>query len=400
MARPARLAAVVLLAALPGIPAAAGEPVRPTVQRQVCTVPGFAAGAAATQLDGLGLGAVWEFTRGAGQQIAVIDTGVASHRRLPRLTGGGDYVAAGGDGTRDCDGHGTLVAGIVAAAAEPGTDRFSGVAPEAGVIAIRQASARFGPAAEPGRTGVGELGTLAAAVRAAADAGATVIAITSTACPPATERDQGAFGAALAHAVAVRGAVVVAPAGDTGDDCAAGRDRRVLTVGSVDAAGRPSAFSRAGPWVDVAAPGEAVLSLGPVGDALANTVDGGPIGGTGYAAAVVAGVAALVRARFPDFSPRQVIDRITATAHHPPGGRNDAVGSGPIDPLAAISTGAPPAAPRPPAPVAAPQVAPEIPARPAGRRTALIGSAAVGVTLVLAVIAARCRPGRSAPGVG
>ena len=33
-------------------------------------------------------------------------------------------------------------------------------------------------------------------------------------------------------------------------------DDYVLTVGSVDRAGRPSAFTLAGPWVDVAAPGE------------------------------------------------------------------------------------------------------------------------------------------------
>lgn len=62
----------------------------------------------------------------------------------------------------------------------------------------------------------------------------------------------------------------------------------MLTVGSVNADGAPSAFSLAGPWVDVAAPGEAVTSLAPE-----------PVSGTSYAAPVVSGLAALIRARFP-----------------------------------------------------------------------------------------------------
>ena len=45
-----------------------------------------------------------------GQRVAVIDTGVAPHSRLPKTAAGGDYVFTG-DGTQDCDGHGTAVAG-------------------------------------------------------------------------------------------------------------------------------------------------------------------------------------------------------------------------------------------------------------------------------------------------
>ena len=70
------------------------------------------------QLKDLGLQAVWQLTRGAGQTVAVIDTGVSRHRLLPHLVPGGDYVSTG-DGTEDCDGHGTIVAGIVGAAPDP-----------------------------------------------------------------------------------------------------------------------------------------------------------------------------------------------------------------------------------------------------------------------------------------
>ena len=44
----------------------------------------------------------------------MIDTG-CNHPRLPSVVAGGDYVSTG-DGTQDCDGHGTLVAGIISAA--------------------------------------------------------------------------------------------------------------------------------------------------------------------------------------------------------------------------------------------------------------------------------------------
>ena len=48
-------------------------------------------------------------------------------------------------------------------------------------------------------------------------------------------------------------------------------DDYVLTVASVNADGAPSAFTLAGPWVDVAATGEGVTSLSPVGDGIVNS---------------------------------------------------------------------------------------------------------------------------------
>lgn len=90
-------------------------PPRPTVQREVCTEvtaeSGRAFGRAERSAQLADLDQVWRLTRGAGQRVAVIDTGVARHRRLPKVVAGGDYVFTG-DGTADCDAHGTLVAGI------------------------------------------------------------------------------------------------------------------------------------------------------------------------------------------------------------------------------------------------------------------------------------------------
>ena len=192
---------------------------------------------------------------------------------------------------------------------------------------------------------------MAKAVRTAADLGASVINISSVACVPvASALDDRALGAALAYAVDVKNAVVVAAAGNTGGagQCPPQRpdatwqtvtvavspawyDDYVLTVGSVNADGTPSAFTLAGPWVDVAATGEGVTSLSSA-----------PLSGTSYAAPVVSGLAALVRARFPALTARQVMQRIESTAHHPPAGWNPLVGNGTVDALAAVSTDASP----------------------------------------------------------
>ncbi|HEX4559113.1 MAG TPA: type VII secretion-associated serine protease mycosin [Mycobacterium sp.] len=377
----------------PAVPA----PPRPTVQREVCTTMAEDSGPGGNQLANLDLPRVWQLTRGAGQRVAVIDTGVSRHRRLPDVVPGGDYVFTG-DGTQDCDAHGTLVAGIIAAASDPKTDDFSGVAPDVTLISIRQSSAKFTPANDRSSAGVGDVDTMARAVRAAADLGASVINISSVACVPvASPLDDRALGAALAYAVDVKNAVIVAAAGNTGGtaQCPSQRpdanwdtvtvavspawyDDYVLTVGSVNAEGAPSAFTLAGPWVDVAATGEAVNSLGSAS-----------LSGTSYAAPVVSGLAALIRARFPTMTARQVMQRIESTAHHPPAGWDSVVGNGTIDALAAVSTDSIPSinTSKPgPVPVPIPPPLAPAPLDRQGRNTALGGAAICLVALVAALV--------------
>ena len=87
--------------------------------------------------------AAWAFGRGAGQKVAVIDTGVNPVPRL-RVVGGGDYVAAG-NGTVDCDGHGTIVASLIGARPDLAADPtgYSGVAPDATIFSVRQYSGLY-----------------------------------------------------------------------------------------------------------------------------------------------------------------------------------------------------------------------------------------------------------------
>lgn len=352
-------------------------------------------------LEQLNMEQAWQLSRGVGQTIGIIDTGVAPHARLPLLRGVGDVVL-GGDGLEDCDAHGTLVAGL--AAARIGDDGFSGIAPEAEVLSVRQSSALFSPAPVVGPStpsvpdsGSGTLRTLATAIRIAADAGATVINISEVACVPrGVPLDDAALSEALHYAVQERDIVVVAAAGNTDGPCAAGNpstrslpsdgatvnagaelagsagspeaansaadswtttaspawyDELVLTVGAVDGTGAPAPFSLAGPWVDVAAPGVGLSSLSVTGPgsrgvvpALGNTVvaaDGrqSVLEGTSFAAPLVAGVAALIRSRFPELTAAQVRDRIIGTAIGvaPWRGVDLRVGAGVVDPVAALS---------------------------------------------------------------
>lgn len=208
---------------------------------------------------------------------------------------------------------------------------------------------------------------------------------------------------AISYAVDVKNAVVVAAAGNTGGaaQCPPQRpdatwqtitvavspawyDDYVLTVGSVNAEGAPSGFSLAGPWVDVAAPGEAVASLAP-----------DPVSGTSYAAPVVSGLAALIRARFPALTARQVMQRIESTAHHPPAGWDPLVGNGTIDPLAAVSTGTGPPATTPKSPPAAAPAAVSPPTTRSrdtrARDTAVRGAAVCLVALTVALAAGGVR---------
>ncbi|MGA8547827.1 MAG: type VII secretion-associated serine protease mycosin [Mycobacterium sp.] len=400
------------------------RPPLPTVQQSICAVPSMAAEAKRAndsgQLSGLDLPAVWKLTRGTGQRVAVIDTGVSPHPRLPDTAAGGDYVFTG-DGTQDCDGHGTAVAGIISAAPDSHhQDGFSGVAPGVRLISIRQSSTKFRALADTSNSGFGDVGTMAEAVRTAADLGASVINISSVACiRVGSALDDRALGASLSYAVDIKNVVVVVAAGNTGaGQCPAQRpeatwdtvtvavspawyDDYVLTVGSVNTQGEPSSFTLAGPWVDVAAPGEAVISLSSSGDGLMNTL-GGPDGsaqlsGTSYAVPVVSGLAALIRSRFPKLTARQVMQRIEATAHHPPGGWDPLVGAGVVDFLAAVSTDPPvsrlPPPPRMPAPIAPPPAPPQTDHR--GRDTALFGATicagVLTVVLVIGALTARLR---------
>ena len=410
---------VIDTAAVPADTVGPEQPMRQTVD---CQTPGvlpgsnFADPQPAWKL--LNLDASRAFATGAGITVAVIDTGVTANPRLRGLRPGGDYVTDG-DGLADCDAHGTLVAGLIGAAPVPG-DGFVGVAPDATLISIRQSSAHYmldkpTQSDDPNDTETGiDLRAMARAIVHAVNLGAQVINISMVSCMKAVRHaDDRGVGAALHWAVAERNVVVVAAAGNTGGDCRQnppppGNDRSswanvvtvsspswwaddVLSVGSVTNDGAPSTTTLQGPWVDVAAPGETIASVGNYPDGhLVNGMPGQdqvlvPIYGDSYSAAYVSGVAALVRQKYPELNAYQVMNRIKATAHAGPTTPDPVVGWGVVDPLAALTWNvADPAPARPvnsivhPAP---PPPAPDYGPRRIGTEVAL----GMGAVVLLAV---------------
>ncbi len=359
----------------------------------------------------LRLAQVWPVTQGSGQIVAVIDSGVDTGR--PHLAAPGAVIAGpdflgqpGGPSTRDCSGHGTGVAALIAGRPVPGSP-FAGVAPRATVLSIREF--------DSGTTGTDRRGSTAGLARAIAAAVAghagviNVSAVTSGDDP----RLRAAVAGALAHDV-----VVVAAAGNDDPGVAdPGADRLVyfpaaypgvLAVAASDPQDQPSRVSHAGPYVHIAAPGEDVVTVGANGPA-----DYVRQSGTSFAAPFVSGAAALVRAYHPQLSARQVVDRLIATADVPPAGSGTpALGAGIVDPYAAV-TAVIPAEGRPgtvhPSPVAALRPADPPADRHPGRGLALAGAALAGLLALLVLAGAallprgragRWQPGRVSPRAG
>ncbi|WP_280384795.1 type VII secretion-associated serine protease mycosin [Nocardia wallacei] len=407
-------------------PDGAPGPEAPTKQDKGCLAVGVLPDSDLSQAPpperALDLARTRALSRGAGVKVAVIDTGVSPSSRLPNLTGGGDYVSTGGDGLSDCDAHGTLIAGIIGAAPDAG-DGFAGVAPDSEIISIRYRSGAFSPERSGGDQSQKvalELRTLARAITHAANLGAQVITVALPICVPADAGlDQSMLSAAIGHAVHVRGALIVAGAGNTGSsgceqnpaiDPSRPRDSRnwgavktistpgwfapeVLTVGFTTPNGAPMPDSLSGPWVSVAAPGTGIESVGPGGGGLINGIgEPGklvPVGGASFAAAYVSGVAALLRSRFPNETPSEIGARLQASAHAPARGIDNAVGAGVIDPAAALSYRTPP---KPPVGLfRASELVLQPPERPRDQRPALIATAVILAAVIFGVIASRAK---------
>ena len=425
----------------PGVPPPSGTPGpgQPMEQRGPCStsgvVPGSDPGVPTPSGTMLNLPAAWQFSRGDGQLVAVIDTGVRPGPRLPNVDPGGDFVETT-DGLTDCDGHGTLVAGIIAG--QPGDDGFSGVAPAARVLSIRVTSAKFSPRtpSSPGgdpllaRAAL-DVATLGRAIVHAADLGARVINISAVTCLPADRPiDQAALGAAIRYAAVDKDAVIVAAAGNNGPtgsvaggtsatpcdsnpltDLSRPDDPRnwagvksvsipswwqpyVLSAASLTQDGQPSKFTMAGPWVGIAAPGENIVSVSNRdGGGLANGLPDDhqqmvALSGTSYAAGYVSGVAALVRSKYPQLTAAQVVRRITATAHIGARAPSNVVGAGTVDPVAAL-TWELPAGNQPAAgPGSAPAKALAAPPAPAPKDTTPRTIAFAGTAVLALVVAA------------
>jgi type VII secretion-associated serine protease mycosin len=279
----------------------------------------------------------WQISRGAGVTVAVLDTGVVPTRPdlVGSVTTGPDY-AGGTDrpGSAYWGLHGTAMASIIAGHGHgpDDSDGVMGIAPEAHILSIRVIRDEQDPASSA--TQVAD--PIENGIRYAVAHGAQVISM-SLGGAGGDSDVSSPIAQAIAYAIA-HGVVVVASSGNDGakgdqTEFPAGV-RGVIGVGAVDQYGRWASFSSHGWDVALAAPGVGIVTDAP---------DHGyyQMDGTSPACAYVAGVVALLRSRYPRLSPAQITSVLEQTTQdRPAGGRDDDIGYGVVDPVAALRAAA------------------------------------------------------------
>ncbi|MFD7578482.1 S8 family serine peptidase [Kitasatospora sp. NPDC059817] len=329
--------------------------------------------------------AAWQLSRGAGVTVAVVGSGVdpASGVLEGRLTPGPREYGPG-DSTRDCVGHGTFLAGLIAARRQDGIG-FAGLAPEARILGVAVTD-------DVGNT---TPALLAKGIRDAADGGARIIAVGL-----ALSTGEAELGDAVRYAGG-KGALVIAPAAPDGGGSSQSSPNSppvaaypaalpdVLAVSDLAPNGAPPSGAADAVRVDLVAPGDAVLSVGPGGKGYFTAA------GPSFATALAAGTAALALGYRPDLTPARLAERLRATAYHPGTALPDPhLGYGTVDPLAALSAPLQDGPPATPGPALAVSLVQPPPPDPAARQATLIaGGIIAGVTLVVGT-AVVCATGR------
>ncbi len=306
----------------------------------------------------LGFPQSWRLATGAGVTVAVVDSGVDVdnlHLGPDVVLPGTSFVRGPGvaaDGRSDLYGHGTAVAGVIAARAIDGSG-LVGTAYDAKILPVQV----FVDEGDDDDYDTGEPSSalMAAGIRWAADNGADVINVSMS--TDAEDADLQTLTQALDHAHD-KDVVVVASAGNHApasqdDALTASRfpaaDENVIGVAATNAGGVVDAYTVHGAGSDVAAPGEDVLvaSLGNRGDC----VGGADRPYSSWAAPFVAGLAAQLRELYPKASAEEIVYRILASADRPRLGYSDPVqGWGQIRPYEALSMTIDPMIPGPPLP--------------------------------------------------
>jgi type VII secretion-associated serine protease mycosin len=292
-------------------------------------------------LDMLDAEAAWSVTRGAGVTVAVIDSGVNPY--VSDLAGsvitGPDYT---GVSTRPSSPewgvHGTWMASLIAGHGhDGGYSGVIGMAPAARILSIRvipdRGDPHYGTYEHERETAIQQ--SLADGIKYAVTHGAKVVSMSIGYSAPS-----GTVRAELQDAYD-HGVVVIASAGNSGGpDSTRGAGAPesfpanypgVISVGAVNSSAEVASFSSDNLSVQVAAPGVSVPAEGRDGQYWS-------VSGTSPACALVAGVAALIKSRYPDLPPDLVASAMTSTAtHRPATGYDSQVGFGIVDAAAALT---------------------------------------------------------------
>jgi len=229
-------------------------------------------------------------SRGSGVVVAVLDTGVnTEHPDLEdNLVEGYNFVDKNSDVT-DLDGHGTMVAGIIAAVANNSLG-IVGVAPEVKIMPLKVLTSEGGNWVD-----------LDLAILYAVNHGAKVITMS-------LGGKYSLLGAATEAAIKYayqQGCVLIAAAGNdnSSESFYPAAYDEVIAVSAINQNDARADFSNYGSYIDLCAPGVDILST-----MLNETYAYGS--GTSFAAPFVAGVAALLLSKYPSLTPQEVAETL------------------------------------------------------------------------------------------
>jgi len=282
-------------------------------------------------LNALKAETVHQETRGTDIRVAVIDTGVkSSHSDLSdRVLSGTDYVSPG-TSANDENGHGTHVAGIIAAV-HNNSRGIAGFAPRAKILPVRVLD----------KNGSGTAANVAKGIIYAADRGAKVINLSLGSSQSST-----AMQSAVSYAIS-KNVLVVAAAGNRGCGLLGAPTEYpasytgVVGVGAVTQSITRASYSSCGSWVDVVAPGDRIISTmiqNSVGLGCSSSANYCTLSGTSFATPYVAATGALAIAE-RGWSQSTIASRLQSTATDlAPAGRDNSTGAGFINPLKLITS--------------------------------------------------------------
>jgi type VII secretion-associated serine protease mycosin len=281
-------------------------------------------------LDALRVAEAQRISTGAGVIVAVIDSGVyAEHPDLAgQVLDGKRLIGTDDKGKVDEHNHGTGVAGLIAARGGAAGHAL-GIAPGAKILPVTIATNTFAGSNMPD------------GIRYAVDHGAKVINL-SNGGPTTNAALEDAVRYAQSKDVVLVAAAGNASQGDT-EVLYPARLPGVLAVSATDRDGAAWSGNVRGDQIAIAAPGTAISTTAGRWPDLREggyvTVDGG----TSAAAPMVAGAAALIRAKYPEASAAEVVNRLVKTAEDAgPPGRDSQYGFGRLDLVKALTADVPP----------------------------------------------------------
>ncbi|MFJ7158036.1 type VII secretion-associated serine protease mycosin [Streptomyces sp. NPDC101118] len=275
-------------------------------------------------LDSMRADEMWKVSTGKGVIVAVIDSGVG---HVPELEGqvlpGKDFSKAKGDERVDYLHHGTGMSSTIAGTGKGhGGDGVYGLAPGAKILPLRVSQGGGG-------RGAGE--SYSEAIRFAADSDAKILNISMSGVDEGEQlRD------AVKYAL-TKGKLIFAAVGNEGDkenriEYPAGTPG-VVGVAAVDRNANATKWSQHGPQVDLAAPGDGIVSGCDRGSQVCERK------GTSDATALVSASAALIWSAHPTWTNNQVLRVMLNTAGKPSDGkeRSDYIGYGVVRPRVALT---------------------------------------------------------------